>query len=89
MSEEYWTRSPSKMLRIRKGKEKFYKWIPTRLVSRLWGFIHHRRLVFFARPLIFKLYSCIYGVKIEEGNALLLLISVVKTERAQTDKQTK
>jgi len=67
MSEEYWTRSPSKMLRIRKGKEKFYKLIPTRLVSRLWGFIHHRRLVFFARPLIFKLYSCIYGVKIEEA----------------------
>jgi len=67
ISEDYFFRSPSSVLRFRKGKEIFYWLIPTRMVSRLWGFIHGRRLVYFTRPIIFRLYSLIYGVKIDEA----------------------
>jgi len=67
LSEEYWIKSRSKILRIRKGKETFYKLIPTRFVSKLWGFIHHRRLLYYARPIIFKLYSLIYHVNLSEA----------------------
>lgn len=67
LSEERLSKSNSRILRIRRGKEQLYKCIPTRLISRLWGFIHSYRINFYMRAPFYKLYSAIYGVKIEEA----------------------
>jgi hypothetical protein len=65
LSEETISKSNSKILRIRRGKEQLYKCIPTRLISRLWGFIHSYRINYYMRTPFYRLYSAIYGVKIE------------------------
>jgi len=67
LSESKLTKSSSKILRIRRGKELIYKFIPTRLISRLWGLIHSWRIWIGFRPFFYRIYSAIYGVKIEEA----------------------
>jgi len=67
ISEESLGKTESQILRIRRGREKFYRLIPTRLISRLWGAVHDVRLLHAARPFLFSVYSKIYGVRIEEA----------------------